>query len=265
MIPPIKPLDRKSEPEVSFGTFDRMAEKDKKPFPVMPVGIGAGVVVLLVIGYFAFSGGSKPAANPTPTTTASAPAAAITPSTPPATTSSTPATTTASTPPPSTPPPAATKSTPAPAKPEVAKVSPAVRTPNPTPITRGAGTVNVGNENIQAPTINVSTTAPTIPMGTINAPTAALRTSQATPAQLVSSVPPEYPSVARQFHAEGNVIVSATVGTDGHVKNAKAVSGNPMLRDAAVNAVRQWKYKPATLNGQSVESSIQVTLKFTAQ
>jgi TonB family protein len=267
MIPPIKPAERKAEPEVSFGTFDRMAEKEKKPFPLMPVGIGVGVVALAVIGYFAFSGGSKPAANPTSSTT-TATSATTTPSTPPATTST--ATTTAASTPTAPTQPAPTKLAPPPStKSETAKntaPAPAVRTPNPTPVTRGTGTVNAGNENVEAPRISVGpTTTPTIPIGTINAPTAALRTSQATQAQLVSSVPPEYPSVARQFHAEGNVVVSATVGTDGHVKNAKAVSGNPMLRDAAVSAVRQWKYKPATLNGQPVESAVQVTLKFSAQ
>jgi protein TonB len=85
------------------------------------------------------------------------------------------------------------------------------------------------------------------------------------PAQLVSRVDPTYPPVARQFHAEGNVVVNATVGADGRVKEAKAVSGNPMLREAAASAVRQWRYKPAILNGQPVESSVQVTLKFSAQ
>jgi len=70
--------------------------------------------------------------------------------------------------------------------------------------------------------------------------------------------------MAKTMHAEGAVVVEATIGTDGSVKSAKAVSGHALLRDAASSAVKQWRYKPATLNGQPIETSVQVTIKFTA-
>ena len=281
MIPPIKPSDRPKEQEISFGTLDRVGEKGKKPFPIMPVGIAVGVVVVVVVGYFVFSGGSKSTPEPAATTTASKPAPSTpAPTSPTATGTSTSPTTTTSTPPAATttaptttasaPPPAKTTTAPpppppAPTKTQTAKAPP-VKT-GPAPVTRGTGqTSNNSNENVAAPTISLApTNTPTIPMGNVNVPTAALRTSQVAPAQLLSRVDPQYPSVARQFHAEGNVVVNATVGADGKVKTATAVSGNPLLRDSAVTAVRQWRYKPAMLNGQAVESTVQVTLKFSAQ
>ena len=101
---------------------------------------------------------------------------------------------------------------------------------------------------------------------------AARPTSTATPksggsiqqAQLISSKPPEYPLVAKQAHVQGVVVVSATVGVDGRVKAASAVSGPPLLQKAAVDSVKQWVYKPTTLNGAPVESETRVEVKFTA-
>ena len=83
-------------------------------------------------------------------------------------------------------------------------------------------------------------------------------------AQLISSRPPDYPLVAKQAHVQGVVVVSATVGVDGKVKSASAVSGPPLLQKAAVDAVRQWVYKPTTLNGAPVESETRVEVRFTA-
>jgi protein TonB len=82
------------------------------------------------------------------------------------------------------------------------------------------------------------------------------------PAQLVSSVPPEYPLVAKNAHQQGVVVVSAMIGVDGKVKSASAVSGPGLLQKAAVDAVRQWVYKPTTLNGAPVESETRVEVKF---
>lgn len=82
-------------------------------------------------------------------------------------------------------------------------------------------------------------------------------------AQLISSKAPDYPLVAKQAHVQGVVVVSATVGVDGKVKSASAVSGPPLLQKAAVDAVRQWTYKPTTLNGAPVESETRVEVRFT--
>ncbi|MDP9267629.1 MAG: energy transducer TonB [Acidobacteriota bacterium] len=66
------------------------------------------------------------------------------------------------------------------------------------------------------------------------------------------------------MRAEGAVQLEATIGTDGAVKSVRALSGHALLREAASSAVKQWRYKPATLNGQPVEATVLVTVKFSA-
>ena len=85
---------------------------------------------------------------------------------------------------------------------------------------------------------------------------------KAVPARLVYSVPAQYPSMARQIHAEGEVIISLDVDTSGKVSGARAVSGPPILRAAALDAVRRWKYEPATLGDKPVVSTEVVKLQF---
>jgi protein TonB len=58
------------------------------------------------------------------------------------------------------------------------------------------------------------------------------------------------------------VEVEATIGIDGKVKNAKVTRGNPMLQKAAIDAVMEWRYRPALLNGKPVESPVQIKLNF---
>jgi protein TonB len=82
------------------------------------------------------------------------------------------------------------------------------------------------------------------------------------PAQLVSRKDPEYPQIARQSGAQGEVVVTATIGLDGKVKNVKVESGHPLLRNAAIAAVKQWVYKPTLLNGKPVESESRISLNF---
>ena len=84
-------------------------------------------------------------------------------------------------------------------------------------------------------------------------------------AQVMTRVNPDYPIAARQARVQGSVLVMATVGTDGRIKTAKAISGPPLLQGAAAAAVQQWIYKPAVLNGSPVESETQVELRFTLE
>jgi protein TonB len=86
---------------------------------------------------------------------------------------------------------------------------------------------------------------------------------QITPAEPTYKKAPEYPKVARQIGAAGIVEIEAIIGTDGKVRNAKVTKGNPMLQKAAIDAVMEWKYKPALLNGKPVESPVQIKLNFT--
>ena len=63
--------------------------------------------------------------------------------------------------------------------------------------------------------------------------------------KLKSSVPPDYPELARRLNLRGTARVSATVAPDGRVTSAKELGGNPVLVDALIRAVKKWKYEPA--------------------
>jgi len=84
-------------------------------------------------------------------------------------------------------------------------------------------------------------------------------------AKLVSSTPPAYPTLAKTQHIEGNVRVDALVDETGRVSAVKVVSGPTLLHQAAMDAIRQWKYEPATLDGKPVPMHLTVTLQFRLQ
>jgi protein TonB len=73
---------------------------------------------------------------------------------------------------------------------------------------------------------------------------------------------PVYPMVARQTHTEGDVVLSTVIDQSGKVADMKVVSGPAVLRQAAVDALRNWKYEPSKLDGQSVSVHLLVTLRF---
>ena len=81
-------------------------------------------------------------------------------------------------------------------------------------------------------------------------------------AMLLQQVRPVYPSMARLARIAGNVRLKAVIGMDGRIKNLTAISGHPLLVDAAMNAVRQWVYKPTILDGISVEVSTEIVVHF---
>ena len=82
------------------------------------------------------------------------------------------------------------------------------------------------------------------------------------PAEPIYRKAPEYPKIARQTGASGIVELEATITVDGRVKNPHVLKGNPMLQKAALDAVMEWKYKPALLNGKPVEAPVQIKLNF---
>jgi len=82
-------------------------------------------------------------------------------------------------------------------------------------------------------------------------------------ALLMTTILPVYPPLARQAHVQGVVVLDADISKDGAVETLKAISGHPMLIPAAVDAVKQWRYKPYLLKGQSVAVSTQVVVNFT--
>jgi protein TonB len=80
---------------------------------------------------------------------------------------------------------------------------------------------------------------------------------------LIRRVNPTYPPLARQARIQGTVILQAQISKDGSIENLQLVSGHPMLAPAAIEAVKQWKYKPYLLNGEPVEVDTQVQVNFT--
>jgi len=85
------------------------------------------------------------------------------------------------------------------------------------------------------------------------------------PAQLLKSVPPEYPPMARNQRISGNVQIDALIDADGNVGAMKVLSGPPLLHQAALNALKQWKYKAAELDGKPTSMHLTVTIQFRTQ
>jgi protein TonB len=80
---------------------------------------------------------------------------------------------------------------------------------------------------------------------------------------LIHQVKPAYPALARQARIQGAVVLQAVIAKDGTIQGLKVVSGHPMLAPSAVDAVKQWRYKPYFLNGEPVEVETQITVNFT--
>jgi TonB family protein len=73
---------------------------------------------------------------------------------------------------------------------------------------------------------------------------------------------PVYPLLARQAHIQGEVVLDADISKAGSVDALRVISGHPLLTSAAVNAVKEWRYKPYTLNGAPVAVNTHITVKF---
>jgi protein TonB len=79
---------------------------------------------------------------------------------------------------------------------------------------------------------------------------------------LISRIEPTYPPVARAARIQGVVVLAAIIDKKGNIQNLQVVSGHPMLAPAAIEAVKQWRYKPFLLNGQPLEVETAVTVTF---
>jgi periplasmic protein TonB len=87
--------------------------------------------------------------------------------------------------------------------------------------------------------------------------------AQVAEANLVHDVTPQYPTEAGRKRIEGTVVLMAVIGKDGAVRDVRVESGPPLLAQAAIDAVRQWRYKPYLLNGEPVEVDSHITINFT--
>ena len=98
------------------------------------------------------------------------------------------------------------------------------------------------------------------PPPSINSPAPSARSVREP--KLISSTQPTYPAVARQSNTQGMVVVSAEVDARGIVTSAKAISGPVTLRQAAIDAVKQWKYSPALIDGKPASAQVTVNVQF---
>ncbi len=80
---------------------------------------------------------------------------------------------------------------------------------------------------------------------------------------LIRRIQPSYPPLAKQARISGSVILQAEISKDGSIQNLHVISGHPMLVPSALEAVKQWKYKPYILNGEPVEVETTITVNFT--
>lgn len=89
-----------------------------------------------------------------------------------------------------------------------------------------------------------------------------VRVSRMMEGNLIRRVQPEYPALAKNAHVQGRVVLSAVIGKEGTIEKVQALTGHPLLVQAAVEAVRQWRYRPYVLNDEPVEVETQITVNF---
>jgi protein TonB len=107
-----------------------------------------------------------------------------------------------------------------------------------------------------------SGTRPILPV--VRPPTfvAPLRISTLSEGNLIRKVQPAYPALARSARIQGAVILQAVISKQGSIENLKVLTGHPMLTQAAIEAVSQWRYRPYILNNEPVEVETQITVNF---
>jgi protein TonB len=111
--------------------------------------------------------------------------------------------------------------------------------------------------------ISSSSTVAPVPSLSKPTPTPRVRVSQGvSKGLLMYRIEPTYPPIARAAHIQGAVVLAAIIDKDGSIQNLQVVSGHPMLAPAAIEAVKQWRYKPFLLNGQPFEVETTVTVNF---
>jgi len=131
-----------------------------------------------------------------------------------------------------------------------------------------SASVPVGVSSMPPPVLG-SAPAPAAPQSapakSANTAQASLNGGQVQQAKLISRTDPEYPQIAKQSGAQGEVVLIAMIGVDGKVKDVKVESGPPLLRNAAIMAVKKWIYRPTILNGKPIEAETRISLNFVAR
>jgi TonB family protein len=269
-------------PRANFGTFDSMAADEKKPGNrFMMIGVVA-VLVIAAASTFAFLKMQKPkTAAPQQTQEAANVAPASLPPSGNAQPVSSASSTTSSAAAPSTiAMPAAAKSAAEKPSAKTEKNSSATEKPvaeKPASVASfgSTGGSRIAKQNIvqAAPDVAPSFTADaansSAPLSSLARPVtsstpsaAAIEQSQLEPIQVLKTGPLVYPAIARARNITGPAIVQVTVGKDGKPYNAQYVSGQPVFKEAALQAVMGYVFKPAKLNGQPIEQSTRIRLNF---
>ena len=125
-----------------------------------------------------------------------------------------------------------------------------------------------GLSNIGTPGGNLSTPTPPTPPPPPETPKqqGPVRVAQLPePPRKVADARPIYPDVARAARVEGTVILEAVLDTTGHVTQVRVIRSVPLLDQAAVDAVRQWRYAPSMYGGRPVSVLMTITVRFTLQ
>jgi periplasmic protein TonB len=103
----------------------------------------------------------------------------------------------------------------------------------------------------------------TAPVPRVATPTRVRVSQGVTQGLLLRKINPNYPPLAKQARIAGAVVLQAEISKDGSIQNLHVISGHPMLVPSAIEAVKQWKYKPYILNGEPVEVETTITVNFT--
>jgi periplasmic protein TonB len=119
------------------------------------------------------------------------------------------------------------------------------------------GGTNTGRSGVRDSIGTVAVTPPASP-----APTHHLKLSHWAEGNLIYRVQPSYPPLARAARVQGAVQLQAVISRTGTIESLVVVSGHPMLSKAALEAVRQWRYRPYLLNNEPVEVETEITVNF---
>jgi protein TonB len=113
-------------------------------------------------------------------------------------------------------------------------------------------------------TLRSTPSAPVLAKSPVPGPVKRIRVaSRVVEANLIHDVPPQYPPEAGRTRLEGAVVLMAVISQDGSVKDVRVESGLPIFAQAAIDAVKQWRYKPYLIDGEPVEVDSRITINFT--
>ncbi|HKF21437.1 MAG TPA: TonB family protein [Candidatus Angelobacter sp.] len=285
--------ESKHEPRAGLSSFESAASEEKKSSKNVII-LGVVVVAIGAASFYAYRTMHKPASPATAAQRAPEVPNAVVPASPsnagnntqPVATAANPVSTASA---PSVPAKPVAESRPAVTKPDRnaernADKNAAKNVPPPQPqekqtpeaISVAAGTSKIAGTENNAPAPD---TAPVLNLNAGNVPGALtsltkpvasstpsmISQSDLEPVQVLKRVPPVYPTIAKVRRLSGTVTVQGTVGKDGKLTNLQFLNGLPVFKDAAFDAVKQWQFKPAKLNGQPIEQTTQIQMKFTPQ